>query len=478
MLHLLQSIYQNAKSRVYANNSFSEPFLQSKGVRQGCNLSPLLFSLYMNDLQSYLNCNLSGSCKLNNHKIRLLMFADDIVLLTDSAEGLQNSINRLVEFCNGWDLSINIEKTKVLIFNKPTCSTQFVIYDSPLEQVREYKYLGIMLSEKSIFKSTSKLLANQANKALFSLMKTLSNLSYPKPSLMCYLFDLLVRPVLNYASEIWNFTVSEYNDSPEIVHCRFCKFVLGVNTNAPNLAVYGELGRTPLSIHRKILSVKYWCRLVTDDDLPAYLREAYILAKKKNLKWYNSIVNIMKSTGLDQMCNHLTVHPNILINDLKQRLINLFMEDWTNQLQLTTGKLRTYKNIKYDFIYEPYLELPFHLRNSLTKLRISNHSLRIETGRFNIPPLPAEDRKCFICDDAVEDELHFLFDCDCYHDLDEHKDMLLYFGYLNNSFEDLPNIDKWHFISNTRDTQANYILSRFIVKGFQLRSTLLNSLQE
>ena len=80
----------------------------------------------------------------------------------------------------------NIEKTKIVIFNKPTCGSQFFIHNSPLEQVKEYKYLGIMLSNKSLFKETSKTLAKQANKALFSLMKQSLNLLNPKPSLMCY----------------------------------------------------------------------------------------------------------------------------------------------------------------------------------------------------------------------------------------------------------------------------------------------------
>ena len=59
---------------------------------------------------------------------------------------------------------------------------------------------------------------------------------------MCYLFDLLVKPVMDYASEIWNFTVSDNNDS---LDCKFCKFALGVSTNAANLAIYDELGRIP-----------------------------------------------------------------------------------------------------------------------------------------------------------------------------------------------------------------------------------------
>ena len=75
---------------------------------------------------------------------------------------------------------------------------------------------------------------------------------------MCYLFDLLVKPVMDNASEIRNFTVSDYNDALEIIHRKFCKFALGVSTKAPNLAVHSELGRVPLSIHRKVQMVKFF----------------------------------------------------------------------------------------------------------------------------------------------------------------------------------------------------------------------------
>ena len=152
--------------------------------------------------QSYLSCNPSGYCQLISYKLHLLKYADDIVLLANSREGLQNSINRLEEFCDGWNLSINIEKNyKVLIFNKPAHRTQFLVYGKSLEQVKEYKYLGVMFSENSIFKYTPRVLVNQANKALFSLTKTLSDLFYPKPSLMCYLIDLLVTLIMNYMSQ-------------------------------------------------------------------------------------------------------------------------------------------------------------------------------------------------------------------------------------------------------------------------------------
>ena len=103
-----------------------------------------------------------------------------------------------------------------------------------------------MLLDKCVFKSTPKILAKyKPTRSCFLYENIIIN--YPKPSLMCYLFDLLVKPVIDYASTIWNFTVSDNNDSLEIIHRKFCKFALGISTNAANLAIYGELGRTPLN---------------------------------------------------------------------------------------------------------------------------------------------------------------------------------------------------------------------------------------
>jgi len=119
ILNILQSMYGKASCRVTANNVLSSSFPCRKGVRQGCNLSPLLFSLYISDLESYLATNSAGNVTLANLKAQLLLFADDLVLVADSESGLQDSMDRLDEFCNTWDLKINTEKTKVVI-QEPT----------------------------------------------------------------------------------------------------------------------------------------------------------------------------------------------------------------------------------------------------------------------------------------------------------------------------------------------------------------------
>ena len=93
-----------------------------------------------------------------------------------------------------------------------------------------------------------------------------------------------------------------------------------------------------------------------------------------------NISYIFTSFGLD--------HPNecLAINDTKYHFVNIFIHEWKNQLQSSKGKLKLYKKIKNILCYDNHLKLPFYLINPLTKLRISNHSLQIETGRFNLPP--------------------------------------------------------------------------------------------
>ena len=122
-------------------------------------------------------------------------------------------------------------------------SSQFFVYNSPLKQVKHYKYFGIILSDKSLFKETSKVLAKQANKALFSQMKKLSNLSYPKPSIMCYLFDMLIKPIMHglWLRNMELCYITDNNNNLEIIHCNFYKFILGVSTNATNLAFMANL---------------------------------------------------------------------------------------------------------------------------------------------------------------------------------------------------------------------------------------------
>ena len=69
----------------------------------------------------------------------------------------------------------------------------FKIGEDTVKYSSNYKYLGITLTENGSNELAITTLANQTNKALFALMRGASKLSFPKPSLLCHLFDILVK---------------------------------------------------------------------------------------------------------------------------------------------------------------------------------------------------------------------------------------------------------------------------------------------
>ena len=98
-------MYNNLKGQVKLKDCLSDPFSITIGLRQGCNLSPYLFNMYVNDLPNLLgkaNCN---PVLLDNTKINILMYADDMLLLSYSEHGLQRALNILQIYCtngNWW----------------------------------------------------------------------------------------------------------------------------------------------------------------------------------------------------------------------------------------------------------------------------------------------------------------------------------------------------------------------------------------
>ena len=99
MLDIIKSMYENIKSRVKLHNKLSQAFSCMTGVRQGECLSPILFALYVNDLEQQLITRGADGVGTGLLKLFLLLYADDIVIFPERASGLQNSLNILQDYC-------------------------------------------------------------------------------------------------------------------------------------------------------------------------------------------------------------------------------------------------------------------------------------------------------------------------------------------------------------------------------------------
>ena len=131
----------------------------------------------------------------------LVPYADDLVLISKSAVGLQKCIDNLFTCCKTLGLDINTKKTKSIVFNSSgkINKTDFEYDNKPIEKGRSYKYLGITIS--SSFTDAKTHLYKKGLKALNQISKCLEAKRFNLKTII-HLFDHTVKPVLLYGSKI------------------------------------------------------------------------------------------------------------------------------------------------------------------------------------------------------------------------------------------------------------------------------------
>ena len=111
-------MYEIIKSCVRSGNNYSQLVEYVVGFRQGEVISPILFSLFVEDLELFLQNGVTSGLSFDDTLFILLLFADDMVILGKYVDEINTSLELLCTYCNTWSLGVNAQKTKVMIFEK------------------------------------------------------------------------------------------------------------------------------------------------------------------------------------------------------------------------------------------------------------------------------------------------------------------------------------------------------------------------
>ena len=440
--NVIRNLYYNIKSCVSVNNEHSPFFGSLCGVRQGENLSPVLFSLFLNDLEAYLSHknNDGVTIDIENEdfyiylKIIILLYADDTVILARDPDSLQKCLNDFYDYCNEWKLDINTEKTKVIIFgSRGSSSLKFSIGSNTLEIVNQYKYLGVYFSKSGSFLNARKHIAAQAQKALYLLYTRINNLHLPI-DLQLKLFDNTVLPILTYACEVWGF---ENLQILERIHSEFLRKITKTRKRTPHYMLYAELGRYPIEVIVKSRMIGYWNRIITgkQSKLSYLLYSAVKNTPNFESKWLTHIKSILNDAGrFDLWLSQDNINLSNLSKVIKTRLTDQNLQNWHSSLQ-HSSKGKNYEVIKDDVKLEPYfLQLQPKHYIPFTKFRTGNHRFPVEVGRWE--GIPLGERKCTLCDsNDIGDEFHYLINCNYFSTLRQR--------YIQKHYYERPNMLKY-----------------------------------
>ena len=469
-LELMKDIYKKTKCAVKVNDKTTEFFNYTKGVRQGCPLSPILFNIYVNEIFNLVNENNDSNIYLDNTKVNALMYADDLILLSETREGLQNLINKVNDFCTERKLNINAKKTKVMVFNRGNKLIKANLFCNTtlLENVKTFKYLGITVSAKNCsFSPTIDDLSTRANRAIFALNNKIK-LSLIPPKLALKIFNAQIAPILLYGSEVWgpymNYDYVNWDKSKiERTQTQFLKRMLGCSYSVSNNMTRGEVGVRPLLVQviKRVIS---------------YIDNI----KKRN----SSLVNVAFQCELNvepntvALLNKFELNANDLYDKSKFQVKKICDDNYDRYWSRTISespKALSYNLFKNNVCFEKYLSQIKNIshRKAMSRFRLSNHSLLIEKGRHLRPPLERNDRKCFICKREVENEKHFLITCPLY----ENQREILFQTCRENSrhFDSLTSEeDKFIFIMTNEDANVIKSVAKFVSDSFKFRELNLD----
>ena len=440
-------MYSGLKGQVKCNGILSNLFNIMIGLRQGCNLSPHLFNIYINDLPLLLKTAECYPVSLNGEKINILAYADDMLILSNSEWGLKKSLQSLQGYCRKWQLVLNESKTKIIIFNTTKTSTaKFTFEDKKLEVVKQHTYLGIKIHRSGNFTVAIKDLYERANKAYYAAKSIMKDCQV-SPRLLLRIFDAVVKPILTYCSEIWGaFGIKKdkytdllshllsYDKYPyEKLHIKMCKQSLYVPKRTSNIGCLAELGRVPIMASITTAILKYYVRIKYSKEyelvnMAIKSQDKLVQNSSKTMTFGEMARTINDDLELNDVCTNGEFSNQYLqkMNNIKSAIksygkratrscFKKYEEYFLNKLRSirinNDSKLWLYSQIKSKLEYESYLDVKSDYRNELTKFRLSIHWLPIERLRYKKPKIERHERLCMFCKADIGSEMHVLMEC-------------------------------------------------------------------
>ena len=453
MYRAICSLYSGCESTVRLDGQlgYTDFFPIETGVRQGCILSPLLYSIFINDLAKTLKQTHAGASIDTESAVQLcvLLYADDIVILADDMEELEYLMSIVHDYSVKWRFEVNHSKCGLMRFNvsgNAIPTEEIKLGPKVVPWVATYKYLGVELHNGVPFREYKKRALASATRAghrVAGMGMYSGKLSVP---LGIQVYQTLVRPLMEYAAEIVSLTPWHQAEQLQLT---MAKRILQCSTRTMGTAVMGELGWWSMEARYQQLRVAFWGKLQRMPiDSPA--RQVYDATMELNARTNSGdyqVPAVEPSEGWEvhrpptrEISDHgLNTSPGMTLwcTQLKCDLYQLGLSKywlnpsliesefgthhlWRSKVKKVVGEreqarwwksamnsdlLRTYRILKepIQLQREFYLTVPHGGWNdririgrcALTRLRCGTNELRIHTGRME--RLEVEDRLCPFC---------------------------------------------------------------------------------
>lgn len=266
--------YNDSLMLIENENEYSNIFKTSLGVKQGGKISPKLFSIYIDGLIKEIEKAEPGLKIGANMKIDIIVYADDIILISTTKQGLNKQIKEVEKFGTNNEISYNPSKTTFMIFNNSVIrksdenkcdlwQEELFLNEIKITQVKSMKYLGVIITEDD--KNTEHI--NKRKKSVYAALakiKTLGTLSnILQPNMKGQLYNAYIRPVLYYGIE--NFCLNKIEKlAIKRIEGNIIKNIFSIPKRCKSSELFSALKIDPTYTRLNVLKCDFFERLYTN----------------------------------------------------------------------------------------------------------------------------------------------------------------------------------------------------------------------
>ena len=276
-LNLLKQYLSNRKQYVSYENTNSAVSNISTGVPQGSILGPLLFLIYINDM-----VNASDA-------FQLIMYADDSNLSStlksfgrEKNSHINSELDKISEWLKVNELSLNIKKTKFMVFYMPQkriIIPKLRIEGTQIECVDNFNYLGIILNEHLKWKSHIDKIAIKVSRSI-GIMNRLK--SYIPQDILLTIYNTLILPHYNYGLLCWGYESSRMFKLQK----KAMRIIGKTKYNSHSEPIFKQFGILKIEDMLKLKQLKYYYDL-TNNNIPVYFKSIPMM-KNMDVHGYNT----------------------------------------------------------------------------------------------------------------------------------------------------------------------------------------------
>lgn len=440
IIRILQYLYNNAIILLKINDDLSNPIDFTKGVLQGEIMSPFLFACFINDIWSYFEKSGAQGINIDGHNsVTILAYADDKVILGDSAIDVQKKLTILSQYCEINKLEVNVSKTKVIHFHKGRAKRikPFMYNNKEIEMVTTYNYLGTIFSSSGKYNIAAN---TNFNKTIIAFQKVKSLLCKGKSEgwdEKLKLIQSIAHATFLYSSEIW---ALRYFNIVERAQTYLLKCILRLPKNTPHYQVRLETGAVHLWTNVLKRSLNWWSAILKmpDDRLPKiiYSRLKSLDNYENNkieFNWYTQLKNFFQDFHEHYIWHEQKINKHTIDEITNSLALDLKQKDF-HRLSLSSFSFH-YKLIKVNYETESYLSLkmPVIKTQIICQIRLAcDRGLKIfyRNMKYELD----STQFCLLCNrNKQEDIYHFFIECPLYNNI---RDAFLS-RYFSNSQPDI-----------------------------------------